>query len=225
MSEPMGIDMPEFQLSTDRREYLKKHGTLIKSTDKLGKTTYSVPLEPTSFIDDDGVMIYVGRDEVVRRESGMCVIEQTPQWILRAIMQHARGAYSHREGAVWPETVWSVSYGIRQVLILNKVDDSVMDVKLRKLLVNEASPLISRFLIRENPEYGKTHFIGIRRRLIKKASENDDSKQMELPIEEQKKKEVVYTLDDYLFPELRGLTADAVTMPDMPTIDVTNGDK
>lgn len=213
MSEPLGIDMPEFQLRQDRREYLRKHGTLIESINEAGKKVYEKPLQPSSIVDDDGTIIYLGEDEVVRRERAMCVIEQTPQWILRAIMQHAKGSYAVRDTAVWPENVWNVQYGIRQVFNMNKVDDDAMPLKLRKMLLNEASPLISRFLIRANPEYGETHFIGIRRPSIKKVDDESDPDQMELDIVERKKEKTTYCLDDYLFPELKGLTADAVTAP------------
>lgn len=221
MGEPLGIDMPEFQLAPDRREYLRKHGTLIESKDKAGNTTYATSSAETVLIDDDGTLIYFGVDEAVRRERGMCIIEQTPQWILRAIMQHAKGSFQHRDTSSWPETVWSVSYAIRQVLVMNKVDDDVMPLNLRKGLLNDAAPLISRFLIRENPEYGETHFIGIRRRAIKQVEETDDPDQMTIPIVDRKKEKApLYTLDDYLFPELRGLTADAVTAPGAPIGDV-----
>lgn len=212
MSELFGIDMPEFQLRADRREYLRNHGTLIESINEAGKKVYSKPLQPSTIVDDDGTIIYLGEDEVVRRERGMSVIEQTPQWVLRAIMQHARGNFVARDYNVWPETVWNVQYGIRSVLTMNKINDDVMPLKLRKMLLNDASPLISRFLIRENPEYGETHFIVIRRPSIKKAPD-DDPDQMELDIVERKKEVVTYCLDDYLFPELKGLTADAVTAP------------
>ncbi len=213
MNELMGIDMPEFQLLEDRREYLRKHGTLIESFNEAGKKVYTKPLQPSTIVDDDGTIIYLGEDEVVRRERGMCTIEATPQWILRAIMQHAKGSFAAREHNVWPETTWNAQYGIRQVFIMNKVDDDVMPLKLRKMLLNDASPLISRFLIRANPEYAETHFIGIRRPSIKKAETDGDPDQMELDIVDRKKEQLTYCLDDYLFPELRGLTADAVTAP------------
>lgn len=210
MSELLGIDMPEFQLQEDRRNYLRTHGTLIKTVNDKGRTVYSTPVQPSSFVDDDGTLIYLGKDEVVRRNQGMCVIEQTPQWILRVIMQHAKGTYAQRHNAIWPATVWNVQYGIRYVLETNKVDDDAMPLNLRKALINDASPLISRFLIRANPEYAKTHFIGIRRPPIKTADEYQD----ELDIVDRKKsKAPTYCLDDYLFPELKGLTADAVTAP------------
>jgi len=212
MSEPLGIDMPEFQLRKDRREYLRKHGTLIESVNDAGKKVYTKPLVPSTIIDEDGTIIYLGVDEVVRREQGMQVIEQTPQWILRAIMQHAKGSFAQRDSAVWPETAWNVQYGIRQVLNMNKVDDDVMPLRLRKALLNDASPLISRFLIRENPEYGEKHFIGIRRRLVKRA-DGPDPNQTELDVADTKAKALRYCLDDYLFPELKGLTTDAVTAP------------
>lgn len=220
MSEPLGIDMPEFQLAPDRREYLRKHGTLIESKDKAGNTTYATSSAETVLVDDDGTLIYFGVDEAVRRERGMCIIEQTPQWILRAIMQHARGSYNNRENATYPETIWTVDYGIRQVLIMNKIGDDGELLKIKRGLLSDAKPLISRFLIRENPEYGETHFIGIRRQAIKKAEETDDPDQMTIPIVDRKKKKApLYTLDDYLFPELRGLTADAVTAPGAPIGD------
>lgn len=221
MGEPLGIDMPEFQLAPDRREYLRKHGTLIESKDKAGNTAYATSSASTTIVDDDGVLIYFGVDEAVRRERGMCVIEQTPQWILRAIMQHARGSYNNRENATYPDTIWTVDFGIRQVLIMNKIGDDGELLKIKKGLLSDAKPLISRFLIRENPEYGKTHFIGIRRRAIKQVEETDDPDQMTIPIVDRKKEKVpLYTLDDYLFPELRGLTADAVTAPGAPIGDV-----
>lgn len=215
MSESLGIDMPEFQLRADRREYLREHGTLIETVNEAGKKIYAKPLQPSTIVDDDGTIIYLGVDEVVRRERAMCVIEQTPQWILRAIMQNAKGNYAAREISVWPETVWNVQYGIRQVFIMLKLDDDVMPLRMRKMLLNEAGPLISRFLIRENPEYGRTHFIGIRRRLIKgdKKESEAERNQMELDIPSDKKVTVKRCLDDYLFPELRGLTTDAVTAP------------
>lgn len=213
MIDSYGIDMPEFQLRPDRREYLRKHGTLIEDVNEQGRKVYSKPLVPSTIRDEDGTFIYLGVDEVVRRERGMCVIEQTPQWILRAIMQHAKGSFATREHNVWPETVWNVQFGIRQVFAMNKIDDDAMPLKLRKMLINEASPLISRFLIRENPEYGETHFIGIRRPSVKRVEETDDPYQMELDIVDRKKEQTFYTLDDYLFPELKGLTADAVTAP------------
>ena len=213
MSEPMGIDMPEFQLRKDRREYLREHGTLAERVNKAGKMVYEKPLTPTSIIDDDGTIIYLGSDEVCRREKGMCTIEQTPQWILRAIMQHARGYFNQRDSAVWPESVWNVQYGIRSVFSLNKVDDNVMPLKLRKMLMNEGAPLISRFLIRENPEYGETHFIGIRRHPIKQIDETEDFEQLSI-VEAKKEKIPLCTLDDYLFPELRHLTANAITAPE-----------
>lgn len=213
MNEPMGIDMPEFQLSPDRRKYLREHGTIIESVNEAGKKVLTKPMQPSTIVDDDGTIIYLGEDEVVRRERGMCVIEQTPQWILRAIMQHAKGSFAARKYNVWPETVWNVQYGIRQVFAMNKIDDDAMPLKLRKMLLNDASPLISRFLIRGNPEYGDTHFIGIRRPSIKRVEDDSDPDQMELNIADRKKELVTYCLDDYLFPELKGLTADAVTAP------------
>jgi len=213
MIDLFGIDMPEFQLRPDRREWLREHGTRIESVNKAGKKVFDKPLQPSTIVDDDGTIIYLGEDEVVRRERGMCVIEQTPQWILSAIMQHAKGSFAARKYNVWPETVWNVQYGIRQVFAMNKVNDEAMPLKLRKMLLNDASPLISRFLIRENPEYGETHFIGIRRPSVKKAEDDSDPDQMELDITDRKKALVTYSLDDYLFPELRGMTADAVTAP------------
>ena len=79
MNEPMGIDMPEFQLSPDRREYLRKYGTLIESVNDAGKKVYSKPLQPSTIVDEDGTIIYLGENEAVRREREMCVIERTPQ--------------------------------------------------------------------------------------------------------------------------------------------------
>jgi len=210
MSEPLGIDMPEFQLQEEKREYLRTHGTLIESVNESGRKVFLTPLQPSSIVDEDGTIIYLGKDEVVRRNQGMCVIEQTPQWILRAIMQHAKGSYAQRDNAVWPETVWNVQYGIRQVFNMNKVDDDAMPLHLRKALLNEAAPLISRFLIRANPEYGETHFIGIRRPPIKRP--DDDQTDLDI-IDRKKLNAPTYCLDDYLFPELKGLVADAVTAP------------
>ena len=214
MSEPLGIDMPEFQLPEDRREYLRKHGTLTEGVNEAGKKIFTMPVQPTTIVDSDGTIIYLGVDEVVRRNKAMCVIEQTPQWILRSIMQHAKGTFAHRDTAIWPETRWNVQHAIRQVFIMNKIDDDAMPLSLRKSLLNDAAPLISRFLVRENPEYAKTHFIIIRRPAIKDAPDDADEDQMELDIADQKKELAPrFCLDDYLFPELRGLTADAVTAP------------
>lgn len=225
MSEQMGIDVPEFQLAPDRREYLRKFGRLVESVDKAGKKTYSTVPFSGILRDEDGTTIYLGIDEVVRRERGMEVIEQTPAWILRAIMQHAKGSFSRRGSAVWPDTVWSVQHGIREVLSMNKIDDEAMPLSLRKSLVNDAAPLISRFLIRLHPEYGTTHFIGIRRRLVKKPKKPkkfDGLDQMDLDMDEWVEVDEcdviddetsARCLDDYLFPELRGLTANATTAP------------
>lgn len=211
MSDFLGVDMPEFQLRPDRRAYLREHGTLTESVNKAGEKTYESKIESAQVVDDDGTLIYYGMEEVVRRERGMCAIEQTPQWVLRAIMQHAKGHYAQRDNAVWPATKWDVGYGIKQVFEMNMIDDDVMPLKLRKALLNYGAPLISRFLIRENPEYAETHFIGIRRRAVKTAEDG----QMELDIVDRKKvKTPNYGLDDYLFPELRELTTDAVTAPE-----------
>lgn len=219
MGEPLGIDMPEFQLAPDRREYLRKHGTLIVGKDKAGNKTYSATNVETSVIDDDGTIIYYGTSEANRRENDMRAIEQTPQWILRTLMRLADDSFRHREEREWPETVFITPDRLREVLVMNKVNDDVMPLKLRKRLVQSA-PMISRFLIREHPEYGETHFIGIRRRAIKQAEETDDPDQMTIPIVDRKKEKApLYTLDDYLFPELRGLTADAVTAPGAPIGD------
>lgn len=212
MNELLGIDMPEFQLEKSRREYLRTYGTLTESIDKAGKKTYSAPIAPSMIVDSDGTMIYLGEGELVRREKGMRAIEQTPRWILQAIMQHAQGSYRLREFSVWPETKWDVDYGIKQVFSLNKVDDDAMPLKLRKALLNYGAPLISRFLIRANPEYAETHFIGIRRRLTKHA-DRDDDENSQMSIIDLKKDLCGYTLDDYLFPELRELTNDAITAP------------
>ena len=211
MSDLLGIDMPEFQLAKDRRDYLREHGELVKGKDEMGKTTYSKKAAPSYLIDDDGTFIYIGEDEVVRRERGMVAIEKTPQWILKAIMSHARGSFRNREHVVWPETKWEVGYAIRQVVSINKVDDEDMPLHLRKDLINYGAPLISRFLIRANPEYGETHFIGIRRQLVKDAPDGADG---QASIVDLKKQGCHYTLDDYLFPELREFTADAVTAPE-----------
>ena len=212
MSEPMGIDMPEFQLEQSRREYLREYGAVIESVNKAGEKTYSATVPQTQLIDEDGTIIYVGTSEVVRRERGMSTIEQTPQWVLRAIMQHARGSYLMRDANVWPETKWDVSYGIKQVFALNKIGDDVMPLNLRKALLNYGAPLISRFLIRENPEYAETHFIGIRRRQVKKL-DKDDAEQSSIS-DVKSGEQFGYTLDDYLFPELRDLTANTVTAPE-----------
>lgn len=213
MSELMGIDMPEFQLPADRREYLREHGTLIEEVGPDGKKRYSTPLLPSTIVDDDGTTIYLGVDEVVRRENAMRVIEQTPAWILRAIMQDAKANYAARDVSVWPQTAWSAQYGIRHVFEMLRVDDDVMPVNLRKQLYNNCGPLIGRFLIRAHPEYAETHFIGIKRRVVKDTEQTDDPDQMELDIVDRKKEQVTYCLDDYLFPELKGLTANAVTAP------------
>lgn len=211
MNELFGIDMPEFQLSPDRRAYLREHGTLTEGVNKAGQKTFETKVESSMVIDDDGILIYFGQPEVVRRERGMRAIEQTPQWVLRAIMQNAKGAYAIRDRVVWPETVWNAKHGIRQVLIMNSIGDDVMPLSLRKVLLNDGATMISRFLIRENPEYGETHFINIRRRAVKTAGDE----QMELDIIDRKKTKVPnYGLDDYLFPELRGLMADAITAPE-----------
>ena len=203
MNDLMGIDMPEFQLSPEKRAYLREHGTLAEGVDKAGNKTFETVIEPAQVIDDDGTIIYYGVDEAVRRERGMCAIEKTPQWVLRAIMQHAKGAYAKRENAVWPATKWEVRNGILRVFEINMIDDDVMPLKLRKALANYGAPLVSRFLIRENPEYAETHFIGIRRRALR--SSDEDQEGLDLPN---------YGLDDYLFPELRDMTADAVTAPE-----------
>ena len=218
MSEPLGIDMPEFQLQESKRAYLREHGTLIEGVNDAGKKVYVTPLQPSTLVDEDGTIIYLGEGEVVRRNQGMCVIEQTPQWILRAIMQHAKGSYTRRDSAIWPETVWNVQHGIRDVFIMNKVDDEVMPLKLRKMLLNEGAPLISRFLIRENPEYGETHFIGIRRPAIKKADDIDaelclSDSDLDTVGRKKARAACAFCLDDYLFPELREIAANAVTAP------------
>lgn len=205
MSEQMGIDVPEFQLSPARREWLRERGTLkVCETDNGGKM-HVVEVstgEINQVVDEDGTIIYFGADAAVRRERGMEAIEQTPAWVLRAIMQHAAGYFRTRDTAEWPETVWDVRYGIRQVLINNKVDDAVMPLSVRKDLVNNGSTLISRFLIREHPEYGETHFIGIRRPIVKGKDEDGQEQMLD-----------GYGIDDYLFPELRDLTADTATEP------------
>lgn len=205
MSELLGIDMPEFQLESVRRDYLREHGTLTETMTKAGTKRFETEIKPAVVVDDDGVIIYYGVDEAVRRERGMCAIEQTPQWVLKAIKQHARGSFKNRDNAFWPSTKWEVGYAIREVFSMNMVDDDVMSLKLRKALLNYGAPLISRFLIRENPEYAEEHFIGIRRYVNKKA--NKDQKELDFA-------GPTYGLDDYLFPELRWLTADAITAPD-----------
>lgn len=212
MSEAMGIDMPEFQLSEDRREYLRRYGTLVEGRNEQGKTTYAREIPPSQLVDDDGTLIYVGQDEVVRRERGMLAIEQTPQWILRALMQSARKSFLNREHVVWPDTKWDVGYAIRQTFSEYGIDDAVMPLNMRKALLNYGAPLISRFLIRANPEYGETHFIGIRRQLVRSVDYDDADTQMSFA--DLKKEQCTYTLDDYLFPELRDVTADAVTAPE-----------
>ena len=210
MSELLGIDMPEFQLEKSRRDYLREHGTLVESRNKAGMKRFDTKIMPDTTIDDDGVLIYYGIPEAMRRERGMCAIEQTPQWVLRAIMQHARGSYLKRDTAIWPMTKWDVKHAIWRVYEMNMVDDDVMPEKLRKALYNYGAPLVSRFLIREHPEYAETHFIGIHRRAIK--STDDDQPELDI-IDRKKLNAPNYGLDDYLFPELRELTTDAVTAP------------
>lgn len=213
MSERMGIDMPEFQLSPARREWLRVNGGMMEYKTADGRTAHYIETHGPigQVVDEDGTIIYYATDLAVRREVGMESIENTPAWVLRAVMQHAAGSYKNRDTAEWPETVWDVRYGIRQVLINNMVDDGVMPLKVRKDLVNHGSALISRFLIREHPEYGETHFIGIRRQAVKDAPEGE--KPDDMTIAEWKKEFAQYGIDDYLFPELRDMTADAVTAP------------
>ena len=214
MSELMGIDMPEFQLTPARREWLRDHGGIRKYKTNSGKTAYYIEGDPGKVgqvVDDDGTIIYYGTDIAVLRERGMEAIEATPAWVLRAIMQHAAGTFRNRDTAVWPETVWDVKLSIKQVFINNLVDDSVMPLSVRKDLANYGSPLVSRFLIRENPEYGETHFIGIRRSAVKNVPQDDRPEDM--TVAEWKKQFANYGIDDYLFPELRDMTADAVTAP------------
>ena len=202
--EMMGVDYPPFQLDAERREWLRKHGTI---TD--GEISVE-PGETQGEILDGDTICYYGMDEAVRRERGMRAIESTPAWVCESIVNHARAKYAQRETAIWPDTVWDVKSGIKAVLSMNRVDDEIMPLEDRKALLNYGAPLISRFLIRENPEYGETHFIGIRRRKsdvpdsVRAESENP-SYGGGAPRG--------YVLDDYLFPELRDITADTETAP------------
>ncbi len=213
MSELMGIDMPEFQLSPARRDWLRTWGTVKKEKKKSGRGyDYFLEIDGDlrkydedqyeSFVDDTNTLIYYGLPTPVHREKGMEAIEATPAWVLRAIMQHAAGNFRKRDRVVWPESVWDVKYGVKSVLINNKVDDDVMPEPVRRALVSEGSTLISRFLIRMNPEYAETKFIGIRR---------DKPKLRKLPDDEP----VLFSkfgVDDYLFPDLRDVTADTETV-------------
>lgn len=205
-----GVDYPPFQLDAERREWLRSHGTIVD-----GEITIAND-EVQGEVIDDGVICYYGMDEAVSREKGMRAIEATPTWVLKAIESLVRGKYSQRDTAIWPDTVWDVKSGIKQVFSMNHVDDDAMPLKDRKALINYGSPLVSRFLIRENPEYGDTHFIGIRRR----KSEIPPEKMAELENPSYgENKDRWYVLDDYLFPELRDMTADMVTAPYV-TVDV-----
>jgi hypothetical protein len=202
--ETMGADYPPFQLDPERREWLCKHGTVTN-----GEIVIE-PGETQGEVVDGDVICYYGMDEAVSREKGMKAIEATPAWVLKAIESHVRGKYAQRETAIWPDTVWDVRNGIKSVLSMNHVDDEIMPLKDRKALLNYGAPLVSRFLIREETEYGETHFIGIRRR--KSELPHDKLAEMENPSYGAAKNRW-YVLDDYLFPELRDMTADTITSP------------
>lgn len=202
--EMMGVDYPPFQLDADRREWLRKHGTI---TD--GEISVE-PGETQGEILDGNTICYYGMDEAVRREKGMRAIEATPAWVLKAIESHVRGKYAQRDTAIWPDTVWDVKNGIKSVLSMNHIDDEIMPLSIRKALLNYGAPLVSRFLVRENMEYGETHFIGLRRRKCelppKRLAETESPSYGD-------HKNKWYVLDDYLFPELREETADTMTAP------------
>lgn len=200
-----GNSYEPFMLAPERREWLRKHGTIENGEMMVGGDGLDIDC-----INDGDVICYYGIDEAVRREKGMEAIEATPTWILKCIEKHARGNYQQRNDKVWPDTKWDVQIGIKHVFSMNYVTDEDMPLKDRKNLVNFGAPLISRFLIRENPEYGETHFIGIRRR---------KNSQKELADKFERKTATAYTLDDYLFPELRDMTPDTVTASyDAPSI-------
>lgn len=186
-----GIGYEPFKLDPERREWLRDHGTVADGEILVDGNGFNVG----ETVDGEAIFYY-GMEEAVRREKGMEAIEATPTWILKCIEKHARGNYQQRNDRVWPATKWDVQMGIKDVLSMNYVTDDDMPLKDRKKLVNFGAPLISRFLIRENPEYGETHFIGIRRR-TKRHSEDR-------------------SLDDYLFPELSGMTPETVTAPYEP---------
>ena len=208
-NDEYGIGYEPFKLDPERREWLKVHGTVEDGEITVGGDGFDV-----DSIDDGGVICYYGMEEAVRREKGMEAIEATPTWILKCIENHARGNYQQRDGRVWPDTKWDVQIGIKHVFSSNYVTDDDMPLRDRKKLVNFGAPLISRFLIRENPEYGETHFIGIRRRQkrYEEMAGSHKSTGEELDDTEQKQ-QAIYTLDDYLFPELRDMTPDTITAP------------
>ena len=199
-----GVDYPPFQLDPDRREWLRRHGTITDGEIEIA------PDEEQGMIADGDTICYYGMDEAVRREKGMRAIEETPTWVLKAIESHVRGKYAQRDTAIWPDTVWDVKNGIKSVLSMNHVDDEAMPLSSRKALLNYGAPLVSRFLVRENMEYGEAHFIGIRRR--KSELPHDKLAEMENPSYGAAKNRW-YVLDDYLFPELRDMTADTTTAP------------
>lgn len=191
-----GIGYEPFKLDPERREWLRDHGTVENGEILVGGDGLDV------YQTEDGEAIcYYGMEEAVRREKGMEAIEATPTWILKCIEKHARGNYQQRNDRVWPATKWDVQMGIKDVLSMNYVTDEDMPLRVRKRLVNFGAPLISRFLIRENPEYGETHFIGIRRRQMNHSEKGVTTR----------------SLDDYLFPELSDITPDTMTAPyEMP---------
>ncbi len=199
-----GSDYEPFKLDTERREWLRKHGTVTN-----GEITVSAG-EKLGEIDDNGTICYYGMDEAIRREKGMRAIEETPIWVLKAIESHVKGMYKQRDTAIWPDTIWDVKNGIKSVFSINRIDDETMPLKDRKALLNYGSALISRFLIRENPEYGETHFIGIRRR--KEELPPERLAEFENPSYGENRRRW-YVLDDYLFPELRDTAMDTVTAP------------
>lgn len=199
-----GIDYPPFKLDPERRKWLQKHGTI-----ENGEIVVGADETPGEIIDGDAICYY-GMDEAVSREKGMEAIEATPTWVLKAIESHVRGKYLQRDTAIWPDTVWDVKNGIKQVFSMNHIDDETMPLSDRKALLNYGAPLVSRFLIRENPEYGETHFIGIRRRKSELPPER--LAEFENPSYGESKNRW-YVLDDYLFPELRDATIDTVTAP------------
>ena len=208
-NDDYGIGYAPFMLDPERREWLRVHGTV---TD--GEITVGGDGLEFDRIDDGDVIYYYGMDEAVRREKGMEVIEATPTWILKCIENHARGNYQQRDGRVWPDTNWDVKIGIKHVFSSNYVTDDDMPLKDRKNLVNYGAPLISRFLLRENPEYGETHFIGIRRRQKRQEEIQDALESMGGELDETAPKvPVTYTLDDYLFPELSNMTPDTAMVP------------
>lgn len=208
-NDDFGIGYEPFRLDPERREWLRVHGTV-----ENGEITVGGDGSDIDCIDDGGVICYYGMEEAVRRERGMEAIEATPTWVLKCIENHAQGNYERRDVNVWPATKWDVQLGIKDVFMKNYVTDDDMPLKDRRKLVNFGAPLISRFLIRENPEYGETHFIGIRRRQKRREEARDAMESMDGAQDEPAQKSTtIYTLDDYLFPELRDMTPDTVTAP------------